>query len=188
MNSRLFPAQSRSNGFIKGLCATVFVTLFCVSAKAQTEQHGRKFKPLPPTAHIVVTVEKGFNGKPLTNAAVIFHATRDGKEDGNLEVKTDVDGKATIDVIEIGSHLMVQVIANGFATYAQDFDIITESKEMLVKMQRPRAQISKYEDAGDKASEVKPGIQEPPHPKKPAAVQPTPVSPTTPPAATSTPQ
>jgi hypothetical protein len=188
MNSRLFSAQSRVQGYINGLCAAVFVMVFSVSAGAQTEQHGRKFKPLPPTAHIVVTVEKGFNGKPLTNAAVIFHATREGKEDGNLEVKTDVDGKATIDVIEIGSHLTVQVIANGFATYAQDFDITTDSNEMLVKMQRPRAQISKYEDAGDKASEVKPGIQEPPHPKKPAAAQPTPVSPTTPPAATSTPQ
>jgi hypothetical protein len=33
---------------------------------------------MPPTAHIVVTVEKGFNGKPLMNAAVVFHAVRNG--------------------------------------------------------------------------------------------------------------
>jgi hypothetical protein len=188
MNSGFFHSHSRVATFLTKFCAAVFLVVFAVSAGAQSEQHGRKFKPMPPTAHIVVTVEKGFNGKPLTNAAVIFHAIREGKEDGNLEVKTDVDGKATIDVIEIGSHLTVQVIANGFATYAQDFDITTDSREMLVKMQRPRAQISKYEDTGDKASEIKPGVQEPPHPKKPAAAQPTPVSPTTPPAATSTPQ
>jgi hypothetical protein len=172
---------------LAGAFATLLFSVSTVSATAQSEQHGRKYKPMPPTAHIVVSVQKGFNGKPLTNAAVIFHAVRDGKEDGNLEVKTDVDGNATIDVIEIGSHLTVQVIANGFATYAQEFDIDTPTKEMLVKMQRPRAQISQYEDMGDKASQVQPGIQEPPHPAK-AAAQPTPVSPTTPPAQTSTPQ
>jgi hypothetical protein len=188
MNSGLLQNRSSFATFLTGLFAAVFLVFFAVSAGAQSEQHGRKYKPMPPTAHIVVTVQKGFNGKPLTNAAVIFHATRDGKEDGNLEVKTDVDGKATIDVIEIGSHLTVQVIANGFATYAQDFDITTESKEMLVKMQRPRAQISNYQENEDRASQVQPGVQEPPHPKKPAATQPTPVSPTTPPASTSTPQ
>jgi hypothetical protein len=171
-----------------GLFAAFVFLVSSVTAMAQSEQHGRKYKPMPPTAHIVVTVQKGFNGKPLTNAAVIFHAVRDGKEDGNLEVKTDVDGNATIDVIEIGSHLTVQVIANGFATYAQDFEIDTPTKEMLVKMQRPRAQISEYLDNTDKASQVQPGIQEPLHPAKPAVAQPTPVSPTPPPAQTSTPQ
>jgi hypothetical protein len=177
------------NRCLAGFSAAVLLSVVSASAAtAQSEQHGRKYKPMLPTAHIVVTVQKGFNSKPLANAAVIFHAVLNGHEDGNLEVKTDEDGKATIDVIEMGSHLTVQVIANGFATFAQDVEVDTANKEMLVKLQRPRAQISTYEDSGDKAAEVKPGVQEPPHPKKPAAVQPTPVSPTTPPAATSTPQ
>jgi hypothetical protein len=82
---------------VLGVGAAALVSVFAVSAdKAQSEQHGRKYKPMPPTAHMVVTVQKGFNGKPLVNAAVVFHAVRDGKEDGNLEVKTDEDGKATI--------------------------------------------------------------------------------------------
>jgi hypothetical protein len=144
------------------------VSVFAVhSAVAQSEEHGRKFKPMPPTAHMVVTVQKGFNSKPLMNAAVIFHAVRDGKEDGNLEVKTDEDGKATIDVIEIGSHVNVQVIANGFATYAQEIDVDGPSKELLVKMQRPVAQVSKYTDNDGKPADVKPGVQEPAHPLKP---------------------
>jgi hypothetical protein len=144
---------------------TAFVLVLAVhGAVAQSEQHGRKYKPMPPTAHMVVTVQKGFNGKPLMNAAVIFHAVREGKEDGNLEVKTDEDGKATIDVIEIGSHVNVQVIANGFATYAQELDVDGPSKELLVKMQRPVAQISKYTDNDGKPADVKPGVQEPAHP------------------------
>jgi len=53
----------------------------------------------PATSHIEVTVLKKFNGKPISNAAVIFDATMDGKDQGNLEVKTDPEGKATIDVI-----------------------------------------------------------------------------------------
>ncbi len=132
-------------------------------AGAQSGDHGRKWKPLPPTAHIVVTVVKGFNGKPLPNAAVVFHAVRDGKDDGNLEVKTDPEGKATIDVIEVGSHLSVQVIASGFATSAQELDIDSPSKTLEVKLLRPRAQVSVYQDNEGRASEVKPGVQEPPH-------------------------
>src|SRR6202044_1493214 len=83
--------------------AMAMVVGLSVAAGAQQEQHGRKFKPMPPTAHVVVMVEKGFNGKPLENAAVIFHAIRDGKEDANLEMKTDPDGKAAIDLLEVGS-------------------------------------------------------------------------------------
>lgn len=146
--------------------APVVVSLVFVSAvHGQEPEHGRKYKPLPPTAHITVTVEKGFNNKPLINAAVIFHATRDGHNDGNLEVKTDEDGKAVIDVIEIGSKVTVQVIANGFATSAQDIDVDGPTKELVVKMLRPRAQISGYQDNDGKDAQTKPGVQEPPHPQ-----------------------
>ena len=123
------------------------------------QEHGRKYKAPPPTAHIVVTVEKGFNSKPMMNAAVIFHAIRDGKDDGNLEVKTDPDGRATIDLIEVGSKLTVQVIASGFATYAETFDVDTDKKDLLVKMQRPKAQLSAYQDNEGKPSDLQPGQQ-----------------------------
>jgi hypothetical protein len=141
-------------------------------AGAQTEVHGRNWKPLPPTAHIEVLVLKGFNGKPLPNAAVVFHAVRDGKNDGNLEVKTNPEGKAIIDVIEIGSHVTVQVIAPGFATSATEMEVDGPTKAMEVKLIRPREQISEYEDNDGKASVLKPGIQEPPHPVKQPATPP----------------
>jgi hypothetical protein len=115
-----------------------------------------------------VTVVKGFDGKPLPNAAVVFHAVREGRDDGNLEVKTDSDGKATIDVIEVGSDLTIQVIANGFATFAQEVEVDGPTKLLEVKLIRPRAQISTYTDNDGKASQVKPGVQEHPHPVTPA--------------------
>lgn len=143
-----------------GWAAGLAMALAMVSAaSAQRDDHGRKWKPLPPTAHIVVTVIKGFNGKPMPNAAVVFHAVRNGKDDGNLEVKTDPEGKATIDVIEVGSHLSIQVIASGFATSAQELDVDGASKALEVKMLRPRAQVSVYEDNDGRPAQVNPGVQ-----------------------------
>jgi hypothetical protein len=170
---------SSSSALIRTLAkASIVPVLACLvgtaAASAQDSEHGRKYKPLPPTAHITVTVQKGFNSKPIMNAAVIFHAVRDGHNDGNLEVKTDEDGKAVIDVIEIGSKVNVQVIANGFATSAQEIDVDGPTKDLLVKMVRPRAQISEFQDNDGKASQVKPGIQEPPHPLPPPATAGTP--------------
>jgi hypothetical protein len=153
---------TKNFGWLAGL-AIAAMAVQGAAAQKDTEQHGRKWQPLPPTAHVVVTVLKGFNGKPLPNAAVIFHATRNGVNDGNLEVKTDPEGKATIDVIEQGSHVTVQVIATGFATSATEIDVDGPSKELEVKLIRPRAQVSTYVDNDGKAAQVKPGIQEPAH-------------------------
>ena len=36
--------------------ATAMAVGLSVAAGAQSDTHGRKFKPLPPTAHVVVTV------------------------------------------------------------------------------------------------------------------------------------
>jgi hypothetical protein len=164
-------------------CAVVLMMAGVAAGQDQPTEHGRKYKPIPPMAHIVVTVQKGFNGKPLQNAAVVFHAVRNGVNDGNLEVKTDPDGKATIDVIEIGSQVTVQVIAYGFATYASDLNVDGPSKELLVKLQRPQAQVSDYQNNDGKPAEVKPGVQEHVAPKPvppPTATPATPAPQTTP--------
>ena len=175
---------------IRRISCAVLAGLTVASATAQQEQHGRKFKPLPPTAHVVVLVEKGFNSKPLENAAVIFHATLDGKSDANLEVKTDPDGKATIDLLEVGSHVTVQVLASGFATYATDFDVTSAEKELTVKLIRPQQQVSTYQNNDGKTAHVTPGIQEhivskptaptAPAPGTPAATSPATTAPATP--------
>ena len=146
-------------------------------------KRGRKYKAPPATSHIEVTVLKKFNGKPISNAAVIFSSTLDGKEEGNLEVKTDPEGKATIDVIPTGSTVRVQVIATGFATYAEEYVIAEPSREISVSMIRPQEQLSSYQDNSGKAATSKPGVQEPNRPTTPAAkpATPAPAPQTTPP-------
>jgi hypothetical protein len=165
---------------------SLLATTLC--AGAQDEKHGRKYKAPPESCHITVEVLKGFNGKPIPNAAVIFHPVKpDGTEMGGLEMKTAPDGKAIIDVIPVGSHVRLQVIAGGFATYGGEFDTPATSKEIQVKMIRPREQISIFVDNTGKPSQQQPGVQEPIRPKPATGPLPAPVSPSTPPAQPVTP-
>jgi Carboxypeptidase regulatory-like domain len=131
-------------------------------------KRGRKYKAPPVTSHIEVTVVKKFNGKPISNAAVVFSSTLNGKDEGNLEVKTDPEGKATIDVIPTGSTVRVQVIATGFATFADEYIVSEPSRLIAVSMLRPQEQLSSYQDNQGKAATRAPGVQEPNRPTTPA--------------------
>ncbi len=144
------------------------LALLAGMAAAQDSNSGgrrtRKYKTLPPVAHVEVLVQKP-NGKPLVNVAVIFHPVKDGKFDGNLEMKTDDDGKAVLDLIPVGSEMNVQVIADGYATFGQEYDVPTDTKNIVITMQRPVEQYSTYRDNGQ-AAVPSPGVQELPKPVK----------------------
>lgn len=137
------------------------ITTSCLLAQDSPTKRGRKYKPPPETSKITVQVTKKFNGKPIMNAAVIFNPYKDGKDIGNLEVKTDPDGRASIDIIPTGSLVRVQVIASGFATFAEDYQIDQPSHEIAVAMLRPQEQVSSYTDNTGKSSSRKAGVQEP---------------------------
>jgi hypothetical protein len=146
---------------------------FLASSLAFGQYRGRKYKAPPATSRIEVQVTKKFNGKPIPNAAVVFNPTKDGKDLGNLEVKTDPEGKAVVDIIPTGSTVRVQVIASGYSTFGQDFLIDEATKEIAISMVRPQEQISAYEDRTGKPSDRKPGVQEPIRPKPPVQSPPT---------------
>lgn len=181
--------SNRTRFFLLSLASSLLVwALAAAPLRAQDEegpkpeQHGRKYKAPPETSHIEVTVLKAFNKKPIDGAHVIFHPVKDGEDEGNLEVKTHPDGKVSIDVIPTGSNVRVQVIADGFAPFAQEYLVKESTREITIDMIRPRAQISTYVDNDGKPSQIQPGIQEPIRPKKstpPPATNTT--SPSTPP-------
>lgn len=150
------------------LCLTLVSCLPTLAQDAPVKR-GRKYKAPPATSHIEVTVLKKVNGKPISNAAVIFDATMDGKDQGNLEVKTDPEGKATIDLIPTGSTVRIQVIATGFATFAESYEVPEPSRQISISMIKPQEQLSSYEDNQGKAATRKPGVQEPIRPTTPAA-------------------
>ncbi len=123
--------------------AAVAVAMFASTSAAW----GQKDKDNEPTSWIYFTVTKDDNGKPVRNAAVILHPVADsGKQErGGLELKTDPDGKTNIDGIPLGK-LRIQVLAHGFQTYGEDFNIEKSKTEIAIRLKRPQGQFSVYDD------------------------------------------
>ncbi len=137
----------RSHLWICALVAGIGLSACSLALRAQdSNQHGRKYKAPPPSAHIEVTVLKDFNGKPVTGAHVIFHPTEGDRDKGSLELKTDEDGKAVIDVIPIGDTVTLQIIADGYQTYGQSYKIDKAEMTMEVRMKRPGGQYTIYKN------------------------------------------
>lgn len=140
--------MSRVASYSRLIAATTLLipALLC----AQERGRGRKYKPPPPTCNITVTVTKAVNGKPLENAAVIFHPIDEkGKDQGGMELKTDENGQAKLNVIPIGDLLRLQVIAPGFQTFGNDYHITKDSKEIAIKLRYPAQQYSIYQKYTD---------------------------------------
>ena len=62
-----------------------------------------------------------------------------------MELKTDPEGKANFDGIPYGM-LRVQVIAQGFQTFGEDYDVEKAKTEITIKLKRPQGQYSVYDD------------------------------------------
>jgi hypothetical protein len=114
-----------------------------------------------PTCVLSFVVTKEDNGKPVRNAAVIMHPVNPkGKQiPGGEELKTDVEGKTNYDGIPYGM-LRVQVLAQGFQTYGEDFDINQPKMEITIKLKRPRKQYSIYDDSKGTSAPPRPTPQQ----------------------------
>lgn len=112
------------------------ISLLALSASA-----GQK----APTALVNLTVVRDANGKPVKNAEVVLHLiNKDGKQrQEGLELKTHDDGKAEATGIPYGK-VRIQVIAPGFKTYGEDFDVNQPNIEITIKLQKPAGQVSIY--------------------------------------------
>jgi hypothetical protein len=129
----------------------------------------QKDKDDEPTAILNFLVVKEDNGKPVRNAAVIMHPVNThGKQGrGGLELKTDAEGKTSFDGIPYGK-LRVQILASGFQTFGEDYDINQGKMNFTVKLKRPQGQYSIYDDhPGEKKDEKKEDQAPPPASAKP---------------------
>jgi len=108
---------------------------------------GQKDKDDEPTSFVYFVVVKDDNGKPVRNAAVIMHPVNEnGKQGrGGMELKTDPEGKANFDGIPYGI-LRVQVLANGFQTFGEDYNVNKARLDITIKLKRPQGQYSVYDD------------------------------------------
>lgn len=107
----------------------------------------RAEQPQEQSALLNFLVLKDDNGKPIRNASVVLHPVNErGKQaKGGYELKADAEGKASFDGAPYGK-LRVQVLAPGFQTWGEDFDIERPTVEITVRLKRPQGQYSIYED------------------------------------------
>jgi hypothetical protein len=118
----------------------------------------KKDEPLSTVNFVVLRDE---SGKPVRNAAVVIHpVNEDGKQRrGGIELKTDPEGKTSYEGIPYGK-MRIQVLAPGFQTYGDDYQINRPTVDITVKMKRPARQYSIYEEHGEQqkppAEEKKP--------------------------------
>ena len=124
-------------------CRTCVVSLIVITLSC-TLLAKKKNDPLASLNFVVLRDE---NGKPIRNAAVVLHPVEEnGKQGrGGLELKTDPEGKASYDGVPYGK-LRVQVLAPGFQTYGEDYDIGQPAIEITIKLKRPASQYSIYSE------------------------------------------
>lgn len=103
-------------------------------------------------------VVRDYNGKPVKNASVIMHpVNKKGKQErSGFQLKTNSEGKTNFDGIPYGP-LRVQVLAQGFQTFGEDYEVNKPEMEITIKLKRPQGQYSVYEGSPDaKKDEPKP--------------------------------
>src|SRR5579883_2148835 len=105
----------------------------------------QKNKDEDKTSTLSFTILKSYNRRPTKNAAVILHAVNKKgiQANGGLELKTDNDGRASIDSIPYG-RMRIQVIVPGFTTYGEDIDVSQPEQAMTIMMEEPKGQYSIY--------------------------------------------
>jgi hypothetical protein len=96
-------------------------------------------------ARLDVIVVRAYNGKPVRNASVVLHpVSKNGKQEkGGMELKTDPEGKASLDIVPYGK-LRIQAIAPGLQTYGDDVEINQPQQQITIKMNRPQDQYTIY--------------------------------------------
>jgi hypothetical protein len=120
-----------------------------------------------PMSSLRFLVVRDSNGKPVQNAAVVLHpVNRKGKQArGGMELKTNPEGRTGFDGIPYGQ-VRVQVLAHGFQTFGEDYNVNQPDMEIKIKLKRPAQQYSIYENhPEEKKEDKKPAEQKPPEQK-----------------------
>jgi hypothetical protein len=102
-------------------------------------------------ANLHFTVVKDDNQKPVRNASVILHpVSKNGQSNAGYQLKTDSDGKTESQGVPYG-RLRVQVIAPGFQTFGEDYNVNEAEMNIDIRLKRPREQFTIYDKGGKNA-------------------------------------
>jgi hypothetical protein len=141
--------------------AVLLISVATLDAVPKDDETG-----LSSTSFVVL---KDDSGKPVRNASVILHPVDNkGRQmKAGFQLKTDGEGKTHFDGVPFGL-LRVQVIAHGFQTFGDDYQINQADQQIMIRLKRPQEQYSIY----DQPDGSKPGgtgsssSETPPPPQK----------------------
>jgi hypothetical protein len=130
-----WPAYNKS--MMKKIATMAAVAVLLAAALAAEQKY----------SNLSFLVVKAENGKPVRNASVVLHpVNKDGQQaKGGLQLKTDPEGKASYPGAPFGK-LRVQVLARGFQTFGEDYEISEPEQKITIELKRPKGQYSIYED------------------------------------------
>lgn len=126
------------------IAVVLLVAAALLAAPASHADRHRKYKPPPPMSKVTVRVLRAADGKPLKNAAVVFHPALGDTQEGNMELKTNDDGEAMLSIVPTGSQVLVQVIMQGYRTFGRKYDVPDSEKSITIKLLPPNEQYSVY--------------------------------------------
>ncbi len=105
-------------------------------------------------------------GSPVPHAAVTLKFIRSKKMlhmkkvRAEWDVKTDSNGQVQVPEIPAGK-LRVLVLAKGYQTFGEDFEIAGEEQTITVKLARPGAQFSAHESPQERRQKEAEGSKKP---------------------------
>ena len=124
------------------------VTLMLLAGSASaSDKHSAPIK----SSNLHFAVVKDDNNKPVRNAGVVLHPVgKNGQQSkGGIELKTDNEGKIDAEGIPYGP-LRIQVLAPGFQTFGDDYQIDKPEMKIEIRLKRPSEQLSTYDKPKDK--------------------------------------
>jgi hypothetical protein len=121
----------------------LFLALLVAMATAKEKDEKKDNK----SADLNFLVLKDTSGKPVRNASIVLHAVeKSGKQaKGGFELKTDSEGKTSFAGAPYGQ-LRIQVLAPGYQTFGEDYEINQPVHDIVIKLKPPQKQYSIYGD------------------------------------------
>ena len=128
-----------------GKYAIVLGVLLLCGTLALAKDKKKQKQDDDPSANLKFVVLKDATEKPVRNASVVLHEVdRHGNQGrGGYELKTDPEGRTSFDGVPYGK-LRVQVLAPGYQTFGQDYEINQPEHEIVIKLKPPQGQYSVY--------------------------------------------
>jgi hypothetical protein len=120
----------------------VLIVLMCLAATVVSAD--------PPMTKLRIEV-KSLSGVPIERASVVVRfvsghsVAKLGKKIlTNWEIRTNQEGVVKIPAVPQGN-IRIQVIAKGYQTFGQTFDVTEAEKTIEIKLNPPQAQYSSHE-------------------------------------------